>query len=370
MSWTSADPGQSSRPRCRFLEASRLERPVQLACSRLERRFRVEPRVTFPPAELCCRQRRRRRAACGRRGLGCGAQLSASPGTGGVFGAPSPGRRAGAGPGGRAAGAWPPCAALLVGRGEDGPARATLGAGTSRPRDPGPWTAARPWHVRRSLEAAWPRLAGLAPAEAGCARRRVCPRVSPSPFCGSNACLPGGARQQVPGVCAARQLSSSSQRRSEALAGAPLDNAPKEYPPKIQQLVQDIASLTLLEISDLNELLKKTLKIQDVGLMPMGGMMPGAVPAAAAAAPEVAEGEDIPKQKERTHFTVRLTEAKPVDKVKLIKEIKNYVQGINLVQAKKLVESLPQEIKANVAKAEAEKIKAALEAVGGTVVLE
>ncbi|XP_051039091.1 39S ribosomal protein L12, mitochondrial [Phodopus roborovskii] len=180
------------------------------------------------------------------------------------------------------------------------------------------------------------------------------------------------ARQQVPGVCAAaRQLRSSCQRRSEALAGAPLDNAPKEYPPKIQQLVQDIASLTLLEISDLNELLKKTLKIQDVGLMPMGAMVPGAVPAPAAAAPpEVAEGDDFPKQKERTHFTVRLTEAKPVDKVKLIKEIKNYVQGINLVQAKKLVESLPQEIKANVAKAEAEKIKAALEAVGGTVVLE
>lgn len=48
--------------------------------------------------------------------------------------------------------------------------------------------------------------------------------------------------------------------------------------------------------------------------------------------PKVAEEEDIPKQKERTHFTVHLTEAKPVDKVKLIKEIKNYVQGVNLVQ--------------------------------------
>lgn len=59
-----------------------------------------------------------------------------------------------------------------------------------------------------------------------------------------------------------------------------------------------------------------------------------------------------------------------MDKVKLIKEIKSHIQGINLVQAKKLVESLPQEIKANVPKAEAEKIKAALEAVGGTVVLE
>ncbi|XP_006145708.1 39S ribosomal protein L12, mitochondrial [Tupaia chinensis] len=175
------------------------------------------------------------------------------------------------------------------------------------------------------------------------------------------------ARQQVPSVCAARQMRSSSHRRGEALAGAPLDNAPKEYPPKIQQLVQDIASLTLLEISDLNELLKKTLKIQDVGLMAAGATVPGAVPVPAA--PEEAE-DDLPKQKERTHFSVRLTEAKPVDKVKLIKEIKNHIQGINLVQAKKLVESLPQEIRANVAKAEAEKIKAALEAAGGTVVLE
>lgn len=161
----------------------------------------------------------------------------------------------------------------------------------------------------------------------------------------------------MPRVCAAREM------RSEALAGAPLDNAPKEYPPKIQQLVRDIAGLTLLEVAELNELLKKTLKIPDAGLVPAGAVMP------AAAAPEVAE-DDVPKQKERTHFTVRLTEAKPVDKVKLIKELKNYIQGINLVQAKKLVESLPQEVKANVVKAEAEKIKAALEAVGGTVVLE
>lgn len=53
-----------------------------------------------------------------------------------------------------------------------------------------------------------------------------------------------------------RLMRCSSHQRGEALTSAPLDNAPKEYPPKIQQLVQDIASLTLLEISDLNELLK------------------------------------------------------------------------------------------------------------------
>lgn len=40
------------------------------------------------------------------------------------------------------------------------------------------------------------------------------------------------------------------------------------------------------------------------------------------------------------------------------------------LQAKKLVESLPQEIRANVFKDEAEKLKAALETAGGSVVLE
>lgn len=84
------------------------------------------------------------------------------------------------------------------------------------------------------------------------------------------------ARHQGPRLCGVRLMRCSSHRKGEALAGAPLDNAPKEYPPKIQQLVQDIASLTLLEISDLNELLKKTLKIQDVGFMPMGAVAPGA----------------------------------------------------------------------------------------------
>ncbi|XP_075760303.1 large ribosomal subunit protein bL12m [Pelodiscus sinensis] len=174
-------------------------------------------------------------------------------------------------------------------------------------------------------------------------------------------------RQQLPGASAVRRLRTGSPHGAEALASAPLDGAPKEYSPKVQQLVQDIASLTLLEISDLNELLKKTLKIQDMGLMPMGGMMP---PTAMQSAAQVEEEEEVVKKPEKIHFTVKLTEAKAVEKVKLIKEVKNCMQGLNLVQAKKLVESLPQEIKANVSKEEAEKIKAALEAAGGTVVLE
>ncbi|KAG9473556.1 large ribosomal subunit protein bL12m [Eleutherodactylus coqui] len=165
-----------------------------------------------------------------------------------------------------------------------------------------------------------------------------------------------------------RYLRTSSTLNNEVLPSPALDSEPKVYPPKIQQLVDQIASLTLLEVSDLNELLKKTLKIQDVGMMPMGAMMPGAFGAAAPAQAE--EEEEAAPAKEKTHFTVKLTEMNATDKVKLIKEVKNCVQGINLVQAKKLVESLPQEIKVNVSKEEAEKMKAALEAAGGKVVLE
>ncbi|XP_047906299.2 large ribosomal subunit protein bL12m [Anser cygnoides] len=166
---------------------------------------------------------------------------------------------------------------------------------------------------------------------------------------------------------AARPLGTGRARRSEALAGAPLDTAAKEYSPKVRQLVRDIAGLTLLEVADLNALLKETLKISDVGVMPVGAAAALVPPPAA---PQEEEAEEIPRKKEKMHFSVRLTELKPADKVKLIKEVKNFVPGVNLVQAKKLVESLPQEIKANASKEEAEKIKAALEAAGGTVVLE
>ncbi|KAL2101624.1 hypothetical protein ACEWY4_003385 [Coilia grayii] len=171
---------------------------------------------------------------------------------------------------------------------------------------------------------------------------------------------------QTPAFCAIRTIKTSLACPSDAIATPPLDGSPKQYSPKIQQLVNDIASLTLLEVSDLNELLKKTLNIQDVGMMPMGAMAASAAPAAAAVEEEAA----APAKKEKTHFNVKLTALNAADKVKLIKEVKNCMQGLNLVQAKKLVESLPQEIRANVSKDEAEKLKAALEAAGGTVELE
>lgn len=57
-------------------------------------------------------------------------------------------------------------------------------------------------------------------------------------------------------------------------------------------------------------------------------------------------------------------------KVALIKEIKNIFEGMNLVQAKKFVESSPTVLKEDVSKDEADKLKAALEKIGASIEIE
>ncbi|CAH3143560.1 unnamed protein product [Porites lobata] len=152
-------------------------------------------------------------------------------------------------------------------------------------------------------------------------------------------------------------------RYDSTLAQPRPDDAVKEYPDKIKSIVDEISKLTLIEVADLNELLKTTLKIEAAPMMPMMGAMP----MSPAAAPET---EAEPAKAEPTEFTVKLTQFDAASKVKLIKEIKNLVQGLNLVQAKKFVEELPQNVKEKASKEEAEEIKKVLEAVGGTVEIE
>lgn len=161
-------------------------------------------------------------------------------------------------------------------------------------------------------------------------------------------------------------LLSFSPRRfntTEAIPPAALEGEEKQYAPKIQQLVKDISQLTLLEVADLNELLKKTLKIADTPMMAVGAV-------ASATKPKDEESEASEAKQEKVSFNVKLTKFEDSKKVALIKEVKNVVPGLNLVQAKKFVESLPQLVKTDVPKEEAEKLKAALEAVGATVVLD
>lgn len=162
---------------------------------------------------------------------------------------------------------------------------------------------------------------------------------------------------QFPAVC---------HRRLQSTATIPpphIEGTDRTYPTHISSIVDQISQLSLLEVADLNELLKKTLNISDAPMMAMGGSMQGAQ-----AAQDEEEAEEVaPVQ---SLFTVKLIKFDDTKKVALIKEIKALLTGMNLVQAKKFVESAPAEVKKDISKEEAETLKKALEAVGGTAEIE
>ena len=90
----------------------------------------------------------------------------------------------------------------------------------------------------------------------------------------------------------------------------------------------------------------------------------GGVAAPAAVAAPVEEEEEAAPAAVQTSFTLKLESFAADKKVALIKEIKANVEGFNLVQAKKFVESAPAVVKEDLSKDEAEKLKKALEGAG------
>ncbi|TIB08104.1 hypothetical protein E3P92_03477 [Wallemia ichthyophaga] len=132
--------------------------------------------------------------------------------------------------------------------------------------------------------------------------------------------------------------------------------------PKLESIVDQIASLNLVEAADLAQLLKTKLNIQDVA-------MPAVAAAPAASADAAAEAEED-KPKEKTIFSVKLESIDQTAKAKVIKEVKALNPTMNLVEAKKFVESAPQVLKEGLTKEDAEKLQKALEAAGAKIVLE
>jgi|SRR5437016_4185043 len=122
---------------------------------------------------------------------------------------------------------------------------------------------------------------------------------------------------------------------------------------KIEKLVDDLSGLTVLEAAELAKLLEEKWGVSAAA--PVAAM---GAPAAAAAAPAV----------EKTEFTVVLMEAGE-KKINVIKEIRA-ITGLGLKEAKDLVEGAPKEVKADVNKDEANKIKKQLEDVGAKVELK
>lgn len=136
--------------------------------------------------------------------------------------------------------------------------------------------------------------------------------------------------------------------------------------PKLDKIVNEIAALNLLEVSELSSLLKKKLNLPETSFMPtfVGAPTAGGISGAKD------EEEEVAPKKVQTSFKVKLVKFDEKQKVALIKEVKNLLEGMNLVQAKKFVESAPTLVKEDIPKDEAEKLKDALTKVGAVIEIE
>ena len=118
------------------------------------------------------------------------------------------------------------------------------------------------------------------------------------------------------------------------------------------EFIEAIKELTVLELNDLVKACE-----EEFGVSAAAGVVVAAAGGDAAGAAE-----------EKTEFDVELTEVGP-NKVKVIKVVRE-LTGLGLKEAKDVVDEAPKMVKEGADKAEAEDIKAKLEAEGAKVTLK
>jgi large subunit ribosomal protein L7/L12 len=134
------------------------------------------------------------------------------------------------------------------------------------------------------------------------------------------------------------------------------ESATIEFSAESKTLGDQIANMTLKQAKELSDYLKETY-----GIEPAAG---GAVMMAPAGGGDGGAAAPV----EQTEFDVVLTGFgdKKLDVVKVVKNL----TGASLMDAKKMVESCPAKLKEGVSKEDAAKVKAEVEAAGGTVELK
>ena len=120
---------------------------------------------------------------------------------------------------------------------------------------------------------------------------------------------------------------------------------------KIEKLIEEIDSLTVVELNDLVKAIEEKYGVSAVA---------AAAPAVAGAVAEAAE--------EKSSYDVVLTEAGD-QKIKVIKVVRD-ATGLGLKEAKELVDGAPKTVKEGASKEEAEELKAKFTEVGATVELK
>jgi len=125
-----------------------------------------------------------------------------------------------------------------------------------------------------------------------------------------------------------------------------------------EQLIEEISSLSVIELSELVKALEEKFGVSAVA--PVQNTVSASVQ-------NTVSGIGAPA-KEKTEFTVVLTSvgASKINVIKVVKE----VTGLGLREAKDLVDGAPKTVKENIAKAEAEEIRKKLIAAGADVELK
>ena len=121
---------------------------------------------------------------------------------------------------------------------------------------------------------------------------------------------------------------------------------------KIEKIIEEIDSLTVVELADLVKAIEEKYGVS-------------AVAAAAPAAGAAAGGEATA---EKSSYDVVLAEAGD-QKIKVIKVVRD-ATGLGLKEAKELVDGAPKTVKEGVSKDEAEELKAKFAEVGAVVELK
>lgn len=154
----------------------------------------------------------------------------------------------------------------------------------------------------------------------------------------------------------------------------PADYDPSNFDPtehrspptnRVFRLVDEIAGLTLSEVSELSMILMKKLNMKEPPVV--GVMKVGAVSMARKATGGGGAKEE--KKPEKTVFELKLEKYDAASKIKIVKEVRSFTD-LGLKEAKDLVEKAPAVIKSGVSKEEAEQIIEKMKAIGATVVME
>lgn len=125
----------------------------------------------------------------------------------------------------------------------------------------------------------------------------------------------------------------------------------KQLSEKLAKIAKEIEGLTVIEMADLSKYLEEKF---GVSAMPV------------AAVPATASAEATVVKEEKTSFTVVLSTS-GANKLAVIKAVREILPNLGLMEAKKLVETAPQELLKEVKKDQAEEAKKKLETAGAKV---